>query len=174
MVILFPYTEDDVTISFLSIVRYALRYFNLVNIDAIEFWSKILSLLDQNPQWKPALLIVEICLCAPISNASLERLFSQMNLIKTTVRNRLKNISLNALLRIGESGINVEEFNKNHNYGVVKWWYEQKNRRMTQRKRKRYQSRKHSSKYAKRPLFDFPTISSSSDSSESESESDSE
>ena len=101
-------TEDEITESFLSIVWYGLKYFKMVNVDVLEFWPKILKLQDENPQWRPVLLIVKICLCAPISNASQERLFNQMNLIKPTVHNRLKSSALNALLRIKVSNVSVE------------------------------------------------------------------
>ena len=107
------YTEDDVLSSFLAALRYAHRYFNTFNINPIEFWSKILSLADEHIFWKPTTLIIEICLCAPFSNASLERLFSQMNLIKTTLRNRLTNDSLNSILRINISGLSLQIFMMN-------------------------------------------------------------
>ena len=48
--------------------------------------------------------------CATFYNASLERLFSKMNLIKTTLRNRLINDSLNSILRINISGLSVQSF----------------------------------------------------------------
>ena len=89
------YTKDDVLSSFLAVLRYAHRQFNTSNINPIEFWSKILSLADEHIFWKPTTLIIEICLCAPFSNASLERLFSKRNLIETTLRKRLTNDSLN-------------------------------------------------------------------------------
>ena len=82
--ILAPITEDGITENFLSIVRYGLKYFKMINADVLEFWPKFLKLQDENPQWRPALLIIKICLCAPISNASLERLFNQINLVKPT------------------------------------------------------------------------------------------
>ena len=46
--------------------------------------------------WKLAILIIEVFLCALFSNASLERLSSKMNLIKTTLCNHLTNDSLNS------------------------------------------------------------------------------
>ena len=163
-------TEDEMVSSFLSIVRHGLKYYKVRSIDVIEFWSTIMTMLDQHPQWRPALLIIEICLCAPISNASLERLFSQMNLVKTTVRNRLSNPVLNALLRIRVSGITVEEFHKNYVDRCVNSWYQRKKRRLAQGKRKGYKKRTNKSS-TKRPHFDISELSSeSSESGQSSSE----
>ena len=106
------YTEDDVLSSFLAVLRYAHRYFNTSNINPIEFW--ILSLPDEHIFWKPMTLIIEICLCAPFSNVSLERLFSQMNLIKTTLHNHLRNNSLNSILHITISGLPLQSFHDEH------------------------------------------------------------
>ena len=80
-------TEDEIVESLLSIVRYGLKYFNLTGIGIYDFWAKNFDLKDDNPQRNPALLIIEIYVCAPISNASLERLFNQMNIVKSNVRN---------------------------------------------------------------------------------------
>ena len=82
-------TEDQVIDSFLPIVRYGVKYFSIKSLDVLEFWSKMFSFKVENPHWREALLIIEICLCAPVSNASLEGLFSQMTIIKSHVRNRL-------------------------------------------------------------------------------------
>ena len=144
------YTEDDVLSSFLAGLRYALRYFNTSNIDPIEFWSKILSLADEH-FWKPTTMIIEICLCAPFFNASLERLFSKMNLIKTTLRNRLTNDGSNSILRINISGLPLQSFHDEHLEKCVNYWFNAKNRYLTQRKRKLY--KKHKSKKTKRPLI---------------------
>ena len=40
---------------------------------------------NDKDDWKPALLIVELVMCPPQSNAELERFFSQMNYIKTNM-----------------------------------------------------------------------------------------
>ena len=69
MGILASITEDEIVESFLSIVRYGLKYFNLTGIGVYDFWAKIFGLIDDNPQWNPALLIIEMCMCASISNA---------------------------------------------------------------------------------------------------------
>ena len=84
------------------------------------------TLKDENPNGKEALLIIEICLCAPVSNASLERLFCQMNIIKSDIRNRLSNKALNAVLRIRTSGITIDDFLKDYVRKCVKFWCNKK------------------------------------------------
>ena len=165
------YTEDDVLSSFLAVLRYAHRYFNTSNINPIEFWSQILSLADEHIFWKPTTLIIEICLCAPFSNASLKRLFSQMNLIKATPCNHLTNNSLNSILRIN-SGLSLQSFHDEHLEKCVNYWFNTNNRCLSQRKRKLY--KKHEGKKTKQTHFNISDISSefesSTDSSASEDE----
>ena len=132
----------------------------------------ILSLADEYIFWKPTTLIIEICLCAPFSNASLERLFSQMNFIKSTLHNRLTNDSLNSVLRINISRLSLQSFHDEHLEKCVNYWFNAKNRRLNQRKHKMY--RKHENKKTKQPHFNISDISSefksSTDSSASEDE----
>ena len=122
------YTEDAVLSSFLAVLRYAHWYFNTSNIDPIEFWSKNLSLAGEHIFWKPTALIIEICFCAPFSNASLERLFRKMSLIKTTLHNHLTNDSLNSILRILISGLPLQIFHDEHLEKCVNYWFNSKNR----------------------------------------------
>ena len=113
--------------------------------------------------------MIEICLCAPLSNASLERLFSKINLIKTTPRNRLTNDSLNSILRINISGLSLQSFHDEHLEKYVNYWFNAKNRRLSQRKL----YKKRESKKTKQPHFNISGISefeSSTDSSASEDE----
>ena len=164
------YTEDDVLSSFLAVLHYAHRYFTTYNINPIEFWSKILSLAGEHIFWKPTTLIIEICLCAPFSNASLERLFSQMILIKTTLRNRLTNDSLNSMLHINISGLSLQSFHDEHLEKYVNYWFNAKNRRLSQRKL--YKKRK--SKKTKGSHFNISDISSECKSSTNSSASEDE
>ena len=108
-------------------------------------------------------MIIEIYLYASFSNASLGRLFSQMNLFKTTFRNRLTNNSLNSILRINISGLSLQTFNDEHLEKWVNYWFNAKNRRLSQRKRKLYKKRE--SKKTKRPHLNISGISSESKSS---------
>ena len=144
---------------FVDILHYANQYFSLSTANPIDLWGKILILGKNKPSWKGISLIVEICLCAPFSNASLERLFSHMNIVKTETRNRLSQKSLNAILAIRMFGILLAEFNKLYVKDCVSKWYNDKNRRLGQRKRKAYKKRESVTK--KRKTFDIRELSSS-------------
>ena len=161
-------TEDEIVESFLLIVRYWLKYFKLNSIRVCDFWAKIFVLKDDNPQWNPVLFITEICTCTPISNTLLERLFNQMNILKSKVWNQLTKWALNALPCTKVSKVLIDSFHKIHVSRSVEYWFEKKGRRMLQGRRKCYQCRK--LKFSKRPNFDFSTTSSSSSSENSESD----
>ena len=126
MEILASLTEDEIVESFLSIVRYGLKYFNLTGIGVDDFWAKIFALKDDNPQWNPALLFIEIIMCAPISVALLEKLFNQVNIVKSNVQNRLTNSALIALLCIKVSKVPVDSFHKNHISSCIEYWLKKK------------------------------------------------
>ena len=124
------YTEDDVLIA-VFLLSFVMHTNTLILLTLTQFWSKILSLADEHIFWKPTALIIEICLCAPFSNASLERLFSQMNLIKPTLRNHLTNDSLNSIFNI--SGLLLQSFHE-HLEKCVNYWFTAKNHCLSQRK----------------------------------------
>ena len=63
------FTVDNIIEGFLAITSYAYHYFDIPNTKPTEFWSKMLNLHEDNTSWKPAILVVELCFCAPISNA---------------------------------------------------------------------------------------------------------
>ena len=164
------YTKDDALSSFLAVLHYADQYFNTSNITPIKFWSNIFSLADEHIFWKRTKLIIEICLCVPFSKASLERLFSKMNLIKTTLCNRSTNDSLNSILRINISGLSLQSFHDEHLEKYVNYWFNAKNRRLSQRKL----YKKRESKKTKQPHFNISDISSESESSTDSSASEDE
>ena len=117
-------------------------------------------LKEEHADWKPASLLIEICLCAPFSNAILERFFSQMNFIETTLRNRLTNESLNWLLRIRISGISLNGFHNNYLQRCVAYWFNNKNCCVTQCKWKLYKKRENQRK--RLPNFSITDLSSDS------------
>jgi hypothetical protein len=61
------------------------------NVDAVSFWLDIYDKKDAagNGRFKNIALFALNLLCLPFSNASVERVFSAMALVKTKLRNRL-------------------------------------------------------------------------------------
>ena len=100
------------------------------------------------------MLIIEICFCAPFSNVPLERLFSKMNFIKTTVCNSSTNNSLNFTLSINISRLSLQSFHDEHLEKCVNYWFNAKNCHLTQQV----------SKKTKQPHFNILDISSESES----------
>ena len=86
-----------------------------------------------------------------------------MNLIKATFRNRLTNDSLNSILNINICGLSLQSFHDEHLEKCVNYWFNAKNRRLSQRKRKLY--KKPESRKTKRPHLNISDISSESESS---------
>ena len=70
-----------------------------------------------------ALILSELCLCAPFSNASLKRFFSHMNIIKTNIRSKLSSKSLNLTLRIRMTNLSLNDFNSLYIDDIVSYWY---------------------------------------------------
>jgi hypothetical protein len=100
---------DNLKDEYVCLVEYTLRYFDVNEIDCMQLWSK-LKKLDMANRWKNAFLLVELCLCSPYSNATVERLFSQMKVVKTDWRNRLNERNFEDLLRIKISDVNFLDF----------------------------------------------------------------
>ena len=110
------------------------------------------------------LLLVELLLSIPISNAKVERMFSLMNRVKTYFRASLSENTLNNLIRIQMEGPPFEEFDPTP---VIQLWAMGATRRLNQRERKHYSARK--SKNRRNVLID---ASSTEESSSTDSEED--
>ena len=93
------------------------------SIDYLEIWPKLLRNKDVQASCSNVLHIIELLLITPFTNAKLERMFSRLNRVKTDYRNRLVQERLEHLLRIGEEGPEIEEFDADIFIG---FWYEGK------------------------------------------------
>ena len=130
----------EITDGFIDIVSYMIKYFPVTSVNRKEFWKNVFRLGKSEgmvDQWRRALMIIEICLIAPHSNAALERFFSILKLVKTLIRSRLDSDILNALMRIKMSCPSLEDFSLEHCKACVEKRYSSKNRRINQKKRKR-------------------------------------
>ena len=70
----------------------------------------------------------KICRVIPIHTADVERTFSQLKLVKTSIRNRMCEKTLDSLLRIATQGPKVEDYPINE---AVTLWAKKKNRRLS-------------------------------------------
>jgi hypothetical protein len=137
---------------YVEIVRFCQRYMNYETSDQVELWHKVLLHSKNKPDWFGICLIIEICLGTPCSNATLERFFNHLKIIKTDQRTVLSSSSLNSLLRIKLRQIPIKTFHEEFSDKVVSYWYNEKGRRTHQKKRKTYKKR--SSKFTPRKEFD--------------------
>ena len=81
-------------------------------------------------------------MCAPCSNATLERFFSQLHVVKSVWCNRLSEENLMHLLQIKVTGPSLEIFHNDYCNITVDKWYNDKNRQLGQNKRKNIEKEK--------------------------------
>ena len=161
-------TLDAIEKEYISIIIYSLNYLNPHAVQPREFWKHLYQ-IKVNKSWEKIILLIELCLCAPYSNASLERFFSQMRLVKTDWRNRLNEENLTHLLRIKVEGPTFKEFHENICSNAVNLWYNDKPQRTHQSKRKSYKERKGAKPKFQKLDFKLPSIfDDASDSGDSE------
>lgn len=120
-----------------DLVTYTKRYLDPSRTHYLRVWKKIFdsSLRDR---WNMVLLLVELLLSIPISNAKVERMFSLMNHVKTDFRASLTENTLNNLIRIRMEGPPLEEFDPTP---AIQLWAMGASRRPNQRERKHYSAR---------------------------------
>ena len=136
-------TLEEITHGYMNIVKYVGQYFPYQTIEPIKLWQDIYALRNDidKQDWIAAFYIVEIGMCAPQSNAALERFFRQLKVIKSDIRSRLNNDHLNALLRVKVTGPSLGEFHDSHVEKCVNLWYNSKSRRLHKKERKAYKPR---------------------------------
>jgi hypothetical protein len=81
-------------------------------MDFIKLWKHILD-TDEifSFSYPNVIILVKIAFLIPLSNAHVERIFSQTNLIKNKVRNKMNINTLDKHLMILLNGPEIEEFN---------------------------------------------------------------
>ena len=81
-------TIETIIDKYISLVMYAMKNYNHLIYTPLKMWQ-LLNPFKNGCGWNNIFLIAELCFCAPCSNASLERSFSQMRIVKTDWRNSL-------------------------------------------------------------------------------------
>ena len=110
-------------------------------------------------EWSNILILATLLFSLPASNGTVERVFSQLNCIKTKKRAALSSNSLDDLLTISVRKRKVSDFSPDR---AVQLWWHTKQRRPNQSVRKQYRPRNSSRKLALGPSTSTVTESASS------------
>ena len=140
---------------FILVVSHAIKHFNTQIHPPLALWQYLYG-IRESKSWLNIFGMIELCICAPCSNATLERFFSQLRVVKSVWRNRVSEENLKHLLRIKVSGPSLEIFQNDYCNITMDKWHNDKNRRLGQNKRKKYQKRKTNKK--QRSEFELPPL----------------
>ena len=121
---------------FILVFSHAIKHFNTQIHPPLALWQYLYG-IRESKSWLNILGVIEICMCAPCSNATLERFFSQLRVVKSVWRNRLSEENLTHLLQIKVTGSSLEIFQNDCHITMDKW-YNDKNRRLGQNKGTKY------------------------------------
>ena len=109
-----------------DLLDYSKRYLNLVQKDYKVIWWKLFNAVDAK-KWSNVLAVIELLFCLPIANGRVERVFSQLKLIKNNRRTCLRENTLDQLLRINVEGPPLSDWDPTH---ALELWYMDKTRRL--------------------------------------------
>ena len=122
---LFKFDKNNLEDSYIDVVKCANQYFNVIEVEPLNIWTKLKQLKSKEEPYSLILLVVELCLCAPYSTAQLERFFNHMKCVKSDIRSSLTQLNLSSLLKIkmlpGEKLLNY--FNSQLSIRCVEFWY---------------------------------------------------
>ena len=104
---------------------------NYSSLDVQHLWPMVSRF--HKDQYLFLIKLAHACLAVPLSTAC-ERRFSTQNRTKNKLRNRMQTKHLDIVMRITEEGPDVNKFD--FNYAVKVWWFEKKERRLSQLKKK--------------------------------------
>ena len=124
----------------------ATKYYNVEIIPQTEMWRKIKGEEFTN-NYKNILLLIELCLCTPYSNATIEHFFSYMKAVKNDWRNQLSDQNLDSLMRIWVCSPSLSCYHNDYVACTFSLWSNTTNRRVNQSKRKKYKPRERKSKF---------------------------
>ena len=132
----------------IELIEYANKYYDVTKFNPTEFWP----LLRQSIKYdhvKNIFLLAEPSFCASYSNATIEKYFNYMKIVKLT---RLNEKNMEALLQIKAEGPILQEFIKKLRKKAGDSWWEVKQQRVQHNKQKAYAEREQS-KENNRPKF---------------------
>ena len=124
----------------IELTEYANKYYDVTKFNPTEFWP----LLRQSIKYdhvKNIFMLAEPSFCASYSNATIEKYFNYMKIVKLT---RLNEKNMEALLEIKAEGPILQEFIKKLRKKAGDSWWEVKQQRVQHNKQKAYAEREQS------------------------------
>ena len=109
-------------------VGYGKQYLNLVREDYKVIRWKLFNAVDAKG-WTNVLAIIKLLFCLPMANGRLERVFSQLKLIKNDRRTCLKEDTLDQLVQINVEGPPLSDWDAS---GAFELWMNEKVWRVNQ------------------------------------------
>ena len=128
---------DEIRWEFEAMLSYAGQFISLSTLDYQSVWWRLFN-APNSSEWSNILKLATLLFSLPVSNGKLERTFSQLNIIKDKKRSSLGNQSLIDLLAVSADKCALKDFSPDP---AIKLWWESKQRRPGQSKRKKYKSR---------------------------------
>ena len=122
-----------------SLMQYAVQFISLATLEYRAVWWRIFHAPTAS-EWSNVLILIQLLFSLPASNGKLERVFSQMNVMKTNKRSLLSKESLSDLLLLSIDSPPLKDFCPDP---AIDLWWKEKLRRPNQHIRKEY--RKYSS-----------------------------
>ena len=122
---------------FEAMISYAAQFMSLSTMDYKSVWWRLFH-APTSAEWSNALSLAKLLFSLPVSNGKLERLFSQLNLIKTNKRAALSDQALQDLLTLNASKVPLQDYSPD---SAIQLWWDAKQRRPNQAQRKKYKQR---------------------------------
>ena len=128
---------DEIVGEFEAMLQYAMQYISVSTIDYRGVWWRLFNAPNAS-EWRNVLCLATLLFSLPASNAKLERVFSQLNVIKTDKRTLLSNDTLDDLMLLTSQNVPLDQFCAD---SAIDLWWRSKLRRPEQRARKIYRKR---------------------------------
>lgn len=128
-----PLVKADFNVNEMEEWKDLLDYLNLTQESNRVIWWKLYNAACSKTKWFNILGLVELLFCMPLSNGTVERVFSSLKLVKSERRTSLSEDHLDDLVRISVDGPPLCKWDATK---AVKLWWDEKQRRQVNDQRK--------------------------------------
>ena len=101
---------DELLEQYVQVIEYANQYYEVSLFEPLKMWSMLHKSISL--RFPDIFHFVELCLCAPFSNATVKRFFNYLKIVKTDWRSRLNERNIESLLRIKVEGPDLKEMQR--------------------------------------------------------------